>query len=710
MSKTTKGIHRFSNEYIFKEREIDKGLLSMKNKNKSSINFFLKKKKEEKRNCAASSFLSTSTTFLLKEISDISIRQNLWNKIFNEPKPINEEIKEDKIKNNFYSINKSKIRLNNNMYLTGINSSKSFISYNKNNDDFIKTFQKTKKNLIRKERNVENLMNNTYTKSFALFNTCKNNNNMNILKYFEEQKNNIDKNNYIKKEMNKTFTLNKIKERKKIDLLNIKTKNINLRKDSLFEHMNKLRKFTILKNETKMNDDKKSNLIDSYQNNLYYYNSKYQDLHKNMILLKKKFYGKLAEYMKFINAKIDEEKNRNANLIYKKITLREKVKQLNNKLIEKEYQKNNIIRWIYFQIQVKEKLLSIPSYYKDIIENKTQKIEKKEEKPNKVMRMSVKPNIKVSSKKLNLTGFNPRKTFKVKRLLNQSQKDINSLKEFVKISERYKEATDDEMKKVYNYLKYPIFKNVKELLDNLELYQNEIMLKSKDYYELRFQIFSERNILLKYQDEANKNKINYEKGLKIRNRLLEQVKEINNVHNDEKKGVKYYNKNDKKLEIFYKDLNKKINLNENPLIYKINLIYENCKILNLEINLDIKSFGKENGSTPLIIEILYKLKYITQVTNIILSEFKFYREHDKEKSELIKRLKYEIDKHHKAAKSIEQKNKEKERSLKLLNRIEEKNNKILFLPKKKVVKNNSFTKINRIKKSTVEEETSFLDF
>ena len=32
MSKTTKGIHRFSNEYIFKEREIDKGLLSMKNK------------------------------------------------------------------------------------------------------------------------------------------------------------------------------------------------------------------------------------------------------------------------------------------------------------------------------------------------------------------------------------------------------------------------------------------------------------------------------------------------------------------------------------------------------------------------------------------------------------------------------------------------------------------------------------------------------
>ena len=81
MSKTTKGIHRFSNEYIFKEREIDKGLLSMKNKNKSSINFFLKKKKEEKRNCAASSFLSTSTTFLLKEISDISIRQNLWNKI-----------------------------------------------------------------------------------------------------------------------------------------------------------------------------------------------------------------------------------------------------------------------------------------------------------------------------------------------------------------------------------------------------------------------------------------------------------------------------------------------------------------------------------------------------------------------------------------------------------------------------------------------------
>ena len=100
MSNTTKACNRFSNENIFKEREKEflknEKSFSMKNKNKTSIDFFFKKKKEVKRNYVYSSFLSTSTTSLLKEISDISVRQNLWNKIFsnfNELKQKNEEKK-----------------------------------------------------------------------------------------------------------------------------------------------------------------------------------------------------------------------------------------------------------------------------------------------------------------------------------------------------------------------------------------------------------------------------------------------------------------------------------------------------------------------------------------------------------------------------------------------------------------------------------------
>ena len=530
------------------------------------------------------------------------------------------------------------------------------------------------------------------------------------MKYFKEQKNNYSKGNISSKDMDTSFAGHKAKERNYKNLLiKTKTKKIKLKKESLKNYMTKLKAFTILKQETKVNDEKKSNLINNYQNSLYYYNDKYKNLSKNIILLNRKFLGKLVEYMKFLNMKIEEEKNRDAHLINKIIISRDKNKQLTNKLKAKEFQKNQILKWIYFQIQVKEKILSIPSYYKDIIENKTEKSEQKEEKPNKVMRMSLKPNIK-GNKKYNLEGFNHRKSFKVKRFLNQSQKDVSSLKEFVKNSERFADIPDDDIKKVYNYLKHPVFKDIKELIETLELIENEILFKNKDYYDLRLQIFSYKNTLLKYQDNYKKNKLNYEKSIKIRLKQLEQIKELNNAHNIKKIGVKLYQKNSKALNVLSLDLNKKINIYDYPLLYKVDTIYEKCKELNLEINLDIKTFEKENYNTPMALDILYKLKYITQATNIIANEFKYYREHDKYKSELIKTMKYEIDKGHKAAKSLEQKIKEKEKSLKLLNRINEKSNKILFIPKKKVDMVKIIPKKNKIKKAEFEKDNSFLDF
>jgi hypothetical protein len=370
MSKTTKACNRFSNENIFKEREKDflknEKTLSMKNKNKTSIDFFFKKKKE-KRNNVYSSFLSTSTTFLLKEISDISIRQNLWDKIFsnfNELKQKNEERKNDTSKsNNIYQKNNYNIGLRNEMYLTGfhsINNSKYLSSYNKNNDSSINMndFNKIKKNLINKERSIENIMYNTHSKSLLLSNNSTKNKNANLLKYFEEQKNNYSKGNISSKDMDTSFAGHKAKERNYKNLLiKTKTNKIKLKKESLKNYMTKLKAFIILKQETKVNDEKKSNLINNYQNSLYYYNDKYKNLSKNIILLNRKFLGKLVEYMKFLNMKIEEEKNRDAHLINKIIISRDKIRQLTNKLKAKESQKNQILKWIYFQIQVKEKIL-----------------------------------------------------------------------------------------------------------------------------------------------------------------------------------------------------------------------------------------------------------------------------------------------------------------------------------------------------------------
>ena len=102
--------------------------------------------------------------------------------------------------------------------------------------------------------------------------------------------------------------------------------------------------------------------------------------------------------------------------------------KLNEKIKKKNVEKNVILKWIYFQIKIKEKILRIPSYYKEIIEHKTEKNIKQEDKHNKIIRMSLKPSAKVV-KKFNIDGFTNRKSFKIKRALNQtSSKDLNYLK------------------------------------------------------------------------------------------------------------------------------------------------------------------------------------------------------------------------------------------------------------------------------------------
>ena len=76
---------------------------------------------------------------------------------------------------------------------------------------------------------------------------------------------------------------------------------------------------------------------------------------------------------------------------------------------------------------------------------------------------------------------------------------------------------------------------------------------------------------------------------------------------------------------------------------------------------------------------------------------------------MIKKIKNDIDKKHKDAKNLEQKIKEKQKSIILFNKIEERNNKILFLSYRKVDKYNMISKKGQNKKIKV-KNTSFFNF
>ena len=114
-------------------------------------------------------------------------------------------------------------------------------------------------------------------------------------------------------------------------------------------------------------------------------------------------------------------------------------------------------------------------------------------------------------------------------------------------------------------------------------------------------------------------------------------------------------------------------------------------------------------------EILNMLEYSEIFVDNLLDKFKIYNNDNMEMLELIRKLSYNIDKKHKNDKAIKQKMKELEKSKELRKKFEERNNKIIFLPKKKLdiskfhIKKEKNTKNKKINKIPTFEDYLFHD-
>ena len=723
MIKTARIINKFSNENIFAKKESElksrKDAYSFRNINKTTTHFFFKPKKEDENN-KIFSLLSTSTSNLLKQMTkQKSIRLNLFSKILNEYK------NNAKYNESYYQKKQNNLNSGNNSILLitefcKTNISKSFRSYKKINNSNIKinTKMKIKKALNNNEIEIKNHMNSSNSDSF-LFRIKNNDNNLDILKYFQEirklQKINDNSDTFkieTHKGMYKSYkpTLKKSQTARHFtNLINIKTKQISPKRDNISQIMDKVRDFEILDYEYKVAKEKQNKYIEDYENKLNYCDDFSRNINKSEIFLNQRFLGKISDYMRFIYSKIEEEKMKEILIFNENLKLRKEIKKLNEKIKKKNVEKNVILKWIYFQIKIKEKILRIPSYYKEIIEHKTEKNIKQEDKHNKIIRMSLKQSAKVV-KKFNIDGFTNRKSFKIKRALNQtSSKDLNYLKSSKKSSEKALNdinINEEEIKRIKSYLESPIFNDIEELINSLEFYKNEIIIKTKDYYDLRLQIFNNKNTLIKYQNKLAKENFNFERIMNSKNKQLEEIKEINNIKNTTRFDAKEISKDEKSI---FKNLSKRSKYNNNPLVIKINSIYETSKLSKIDIKIDKNRLFKNNIGDPLIIELLYQLKYVTQVVDKIVLKIRYYKENDIQKREFIKNIKNEIDKGHKNAKNLEQKIKEKERSIKLFNRIEERNSKLYFLSFRKVDKYNTIGQ-KKERKKTISRDTSFFNF
>ena len=194
--------------------------------------------------------------------------------------------------------------------------------------------------------------------------------------------NNLSRKNYyiIKEKENEINLLKQIKglhndvSNKKLNknnkeyLLNLKLKKLESEKYNISHTLNKVREFKYSNylNEQKKEINKTS--MENSKNNLEFLTDKINTLNIIKNIYSINISNKVGEYSKFI-LKYKEKEKINSDILLNQINnLKRDVKNLQNKIAKKEYEKTQILKWIYFLIKMKEKKLILPAYYKKIIE------------------------------------------------------------------------------------------------------------------------------------------------------------------------------------------------------------------------------------------------------------------------------------------------------------------------------------------------------
>ena len=166
-----------------------------------------------------------------------------------------------------------------------------------------------------------------------------------LLNIFETNTQNIEK---IPSKTKIDFKINKLKEKKQSfrDIIN-KTREIILNKYTI----NIKNERTIRVKEMKDNNfDSIDNIINSMKNaNKLFHES---------------FFQKFSDYIRVLENQREIEKSKNTNLLQQIIKHKNELTQIETLIRKQLSDKNNIVRWIFFQILVKEKKLDLPSYYK----------------------------------------------------------------------------------------------------------------------------------------------------------------------------------------------------------------------------------------------------------------------------------------------------------------------------------------------------------
>jgi hypothetical protein len=481
-----------------------------------------------------------------------------------------------------------------------------------------------------------------------------------------------------RKNFNIKYTINIPERKKTIDSIEIKNKNINLRKKGFKEYILKTRDLQLLKFSINSKNERLKRSKEGYQNKMKSLDENIKSLNVTKKLFNEQFYNKFGDYVKRILIEREKEKEINNGLLKEILKLKGEIYQIETKIQKQEMDKNNIIRWLYFQISVKEKMINLPNYYKTLIEendasyqnnnlNNNQNNQPETIRESKLEEASKNYFRKNSFyRKLDQRKHSKRLIIKNPSVVNNNNSTIKNL-------------SQSEIERIKTYRFKTVFSSPEDFIDMIKKYEDINIYKMKVFDELRIEL---RNLKIEKNDaqkarqeelDLGENRINEKKiildRLKEKNKLLNKEKEIAIIEKNKISNKKIMRKT------LY--LNTSLNLKEH-----IQYLYKTCQLINLEkiiapeilINKKIKT--KEE-------ELLDMLSKIELVIGYLKNQFAIYRNINGIYYEIYKSVLHRIDKDHKIQKAKKQKEKENLKIKKLKEQIETKNKRLYFLKYKK---------------------------
>ena len=387
--------------------------------------------------------------------------------------------------------------------------------------------------------------------------------------------------------------------------------------------------------------------------------------------LEKRYKKDYVAYIHFLANELEKEKVLNINILNEKNEKLNIVNKLMKKIEKINYKKINLIKWLYLQIQVKEKKPQLPEYYKYILEDG------------------------ISLDEINRKGkgkytINNNEYY---RIMNYKGKNL-----YEDANEFFKQIDDLEIRSLTKLnTKLDLLDEDYKLKEEFNELKKQDMIMSKEEND-KFQklMYDLKNA--KKTNAKLKNELSILKNVKTRRRPNDKIliKKLATYaqQNSDTEGMNFILKNDKSM-IYYLVV----------CLYHIISLANFEEIKNKNLNIDINKIDDKN--------VLEVLVYAEKVLNLLLFQKKNYYS-NKNLKIIYEQVKDEIDKKTKLEKMLVQIKMQKQREIEKKEKLKEKINKKYYKPKRKIdydyYRKEIHIKNQTILNKSVKNETKFEDF